>query len=73
MANGPVVSALEVQEDDQILAVTSNGKVIRTPVSGISVMGRNTQGVRIIRLSGDDERVVVFERIVDQDDAAVGD
>ncbi|MCA9691573.1 MAG: DNA gyrase subunit A, partial [Myxococcales bacterium] len=37
--NGPVVSALEVQEDDQILAVTSNGKVIRTPVSGISVMG----------------------------------
>ncbi len=67
--NGPVVGALEVTEDDQIMVVTSHGKVIRTPVTGISEMGRNTQGVRIIRLSkGKDERVVAFERIVDSDD-----
>ncbi|MGB1276381.1 MAG: DNA gyrase C-terminal beta-propeller domain-containing protein, partial [Nannocystaceae bacterium] len=66
--NGPVVGVLPVRDDDQLMVVTSNGKVIRTKVAGISVMGRNTQGVRIIRTSTDDERVVALERLVDPDD-----
>ena len=65
--NGPVVGSLAVEPDDQIMLVTNRGKVIRTRVAGISEVGRNTQGVRVIR-TGDDERVVAIERLVDQDD-----
>jgi DNA gyrase subunit A len=65
--NGPVVGSLAVEPDDQIMVVTSRGKVIRTRVSEISEVGRNTQGVRVIR-TGDDERVVAIERLVDDDD-----
>ena len=68
--NGPVVGSLAVQTDDQIMVVTSKGKVIRTRVSEISTVGRNTMGVRVIR-TGEDERVVAIERLVDQDDASV--
>ncbi|MEZ4452565.1 MAG: DNA gyrase subunit A [Nannocystaceae bacterium] len=66
--NGPVAGTLLVDEDDQIMVVTSGGKVIRTPVAGISEMGRATQGVRIIRCSTG-ERVVALERLVDSEDA----
>ncbi len=65
--NGPVVGSLAVEPDDQIMLVTNRGKVIRTRVAGISEVGRNTQGVRVIR-TGDDERVVAIERLVDSDD-----
>ena len=68
--NGPVVGSLAVQTDDQIMLVTSKGKVIRTRVAEISTVGRNTMGVRVIR-TGEDERVVAIERLVDQDDASV--
>ncbi|MCB9714964.1 MAG: DNA gyrase subunit A [Myxococcales bacterium] len=66
--NGPVVDNLLVHPDDQIIVITSEGKVIRTPVDGISMLGRNTQGVRIIRM-GKGERVVAVARMVDSDDA----
>lgn len=65
--NGPVVGNLLVKDDFQIMVITSSGKVIRTPVSGISELGRNTQGVRIIRTE-DDERVVAVARMVDSAD-----
>jgi DNA gyrase subunit A len=65
--NGPVVGMLEVANDDQIMVVTNGAKVIRTPVSGISELGRNTQGVRIIRLQ-EGESVAAFERIVADED-----
>jgi len=65
--NGPVVAMLVVADDDQILVVTNRGKVIRTPVSGISQLGRNTQGVRIIRMR-DEEVVVAIERILSSED-----
>lgn len=65
--NGPVVGTLRVEPDDHVIVVTSRGKVIRTPASSISEIGRNTAGVRIIR-TGEDERVVAIERIVDHDD-----
>src|SRR5690606_19685190 len=67
--NGKVVSVVKVREQDQLMVVTSQGKIIRTQVSGISELGRATQGVRLIRL-GDDEVVVGTARI---DDPEVGE
>jgi DNA gyrase subunit A len=64
--NGPVVGNVLVAPGEQIIVVTSKGKVIRTPVDGISVLGRNTQGVRIIRM-GEAERVVALARMVETD------
>ncbi len=51
---GPIVAARVVQPQDQITIMTSNGIVMRTPVHGISRMGRATRGVRIVNLQGDD-------------------
>ena len=65
--NGNVVDNLLVEDDYQIMVVTSSGKVIRTPVNGISTLGRNTQGVRIMRLDSE-ERVVALAKMVDSDD-----
>ena len=55
--NGNVSSSFPVFEGDQILISTNKGRVIRTAVSEIRIAGRNTQGVRIIKLTGD-EKVV---------------
>jgi DNA gyrase subunit A len=65
--NGRVVGVRVVGAEDQIMVVTNGGKVIRTPVAGISELGRNTQGVRIIRLQ-EDESVAAMERIVAEED-----
>ncbi len=54
---GQVVGVRMVKDDDHIMLITNGGKVIRTPVRGISVIGRNTQGVRLIDLS-EGEKVV---------------
>ncbi|PRP97587.1 DNA gyrase subunit A [Enhygromyxa salina] len=70
--NGKVVSLVKVRETDQLMVVTSQGKIIRTPVSGISELGRATQGVRLIRL-GDDEFVVGTARVDDPDDIEADD
>ncbi|MFK7817286.1 MAG: DNA gyrase subunit A [Planctomycetaceae bacterium] len=55
--NGKVVDVLSVSEDDEILMITSGGKIQRIRASDISVVGRNTQGVRCIRLDDDDSLV----------------
>ena len=47
--NGPVITAFPVQQEDQIMLMNENGKVIRIPVSGISIVSRSTQGVRLFR------------------------
>ena len=60
--NGPVVSAVQVAEDDEVMLISSGGTLVRTGSSEISIMGRNTQGVRLIRLDEDD-RLVGLERI----------
>lgn len=52
--NGPTVGALEVHDDDEIMLITQNGTLVRTTVNEISVVGRNTQGVRLIRLDDGD-------------------
>ena len=62
--NGNVSSSFPVYEGDQILISTNKGRVIRVAVKEIRVAGRNTQGVRIIKLSGD-EKVVSAIKIDD--------
>ena len=62
--NGNVASTFPVYEGDDILISTDKGRVIRTSVKEIRVAGRNTQGVRIIKLSGD-EKVVSAIKIDD--------
>ncbi|MBC7984599.1 MAG: DNA gyrase subunit A [Candidatus Obscuribacterales bacterium] len=61
--NGRMVGALRVSTDDQVMLISSGGTLVRTPVNEISVQGRNTQGVRLIRLDTGD-RLVGLERIV---------
>ena len=55
--NGLVVSVIEVKDEEDIMLVTDRGKIIRTPVSNISVISRNTQGVKMIDMENG-ERVV---------------
>ena len=62
--NGNVSSSFPVNEGDEILISTNKGRVIRTAVKEIRIAGRNTQGVRIIKLSGD-EKVVSAIKIDD--------
>jgi DNA gyrase subunit A len=69
--NGKVVSMVKVRESDQLMVVTSQGKIIRTQVAGISQLGRATQGVRLIRL-GEDEVVVGTARLDDDGAEQVG-
>ncbi|HET9251565.1 MAG TPA: DNA gyrase subunit A [Candidatus Eisenbacteria bacterium] len=57
--NGKVVAALEVVEDDEVMLITRGGIVIRTQVAGISEIGRNTQGVRLINLESGDQLIDV--------------
>ena len=52
--NGHMVGALQVGIDDEIMLMSQNGVLVRTPVKDISVVGRNTQGVRLIRLEEGD-------------------
>ncbi len=62
--NGNITSTFPVYEGDEILISTNKGRVIRTSVKEIRIAGRNTQGVRIIKLSGD-EKVVSATKIDD--------
>jgi len=65
--NGKVVAATQVVDTDQIMLITNAGTLVRTRVSEVSIVGRNTQGVRLIRTS-ENEHVVSLERICDIDD-----
>ncbi|MFI4866617.1 MAG: DNA gyrase subunit A [Steroidobacterales bacterium] len=60
--NGATVAALQVQPGDELMLISSTGTLVRTPVADISVVGRNTQGVRLIRL-GEAERLTGIERV----------
>ena len=64
---GNIVSIKPVTERDDLMIITDKGQVIRTKISGISLLGRNTQGVRLINVKAD-EKVVAVEKIVDPDD-----
>ena len=70
--NGPLVGSFPVETSDQIMLVTDGGQLIRCPIEGIRIAGRNTQGV-IVFNTADDEKVVSVERVTDtgEDDEAV--
>jgi DNA gyrase subunit A len=56
-----------VRDDDEIMLISSNGTLVRTAVDDISIQGRNTQGVRLIRV-GSDQRLVGLAQIESIDD-----
>ena len=60
--NGAVVGAVQVSESDEIMLISDKGTLVRTRVDGVSVQGRNTQGVRLIRLK-DGECLVGLEQV----------
>ena len=64
--NGAVVSCKQVDDDDEVMVITQQGIMIRVPVQGISCIGRNTQGVRVISVD-DGDRVIDMTRIVGEE------
>ena len=69
--NGPVIGAVSVLDDEEIMLISDGGTLVRTPVSGVSILGRNTQGVRLINIAAD-EKLVGVEPVAEYkaDDAA---
>ena len=65
--NGLVVAILLVDEDDDLMLMADSGKLIRMPISGISVIRRNTQGVKLIGMTPE-ERVVGVARLAEKED-----
>ena len=65
--NGRVVGAVLVHDEDEIMLISEAGTLVRTRVAEIPVLGRNTQGVRLIRL-GKGDRLVGVEPILDEDE-----
>lgn len=70
---GEVVATLVVDPDDEILAVTSAGKVIRTEVSAISIQGRNAGGVKVMSPEPDDHVVAVCRMSDESNDSDLDD
>ncbi len=65
--NGDLMGAIAVEKGDEVILISNQGTLIRSPVSDISVVGRNTQGVRLLRLN-EGEHLVGIERISDAGD-----
>ncbi|MFV2003616.1 MAG: DNA gyrase subunit A [Gammaproteobacteria bacterium] len=73
--NGKIVGAVQVNEDDEIMMITDNGTLVRIAVSEVSEMSRNTQGVRLIRLTKGEKLVEIekIEALSTDDDAVMSD
>ncbi len=71
--NGKVVGAIQVIDENEVMLISNRGTLVRVPAAEISVIGRNTQGVRLIQL-GEGETLVSLERIVNiKEDEIKGD
>ena len=66
-SNSDMVSSFPIEENDEIMLIDDNGQLIRCPVSGIRIMGRNTQGVKIFNID-ENSSVVSVERVVEHED-----
>ena len=64
--NGPVVYSYQVSDQDQLMIITGHGKIIRLRAADISVIGRNTQGVKLINL-GEGEKVVGVAKLMEDE------
>jgi DNA gyrase subunit A len=63
--NGAMIAALQVTDEDQVMMMTDTGRLVRIRLNGVSVIGRNTQGVKLIDCSAD-EKVIGAVRVVEQ-------
>ncbi len=70
--NGPLVAALGVSEKDDVMLTSNAGTLVRTSVSEISKLGRNTQGVTLMRV-GDEEQLIGLARVAAADDEEDGE
>jgi DNA gyrase subunit A len=76
--NGRMVGALQVDDEHEVMLITSNGTLVRTAASEISEMGRSAQGVRLIRLDNGDhlvgmQRIEMLEGEENAEEAAESD
>lgn len=65
--NGQVVGVMQVSDDNQLMVITDQGKILRVPVAGFSVIGRNTQGVRVM-VTETQETIVAVAKLAERDD-----
>jgi len=70
--NGKIIGAMQVVEDDEIMLIASSGKIIRINMQNIRVIGRNTQGVRLINLEPDEKVVAMDMLAADEDEGGNG-
>ena len=63
--NGSVVGAAPVSEDDEVMLITNQGMLVRQSVKGISIIGRNTQGIRLQKFDSGSEKLVGLETLVE--------
>ena len=66
--NGDAVGAILVEDDDEAMLITNGGTLVRTKVSEVSVVGRNTQGVKVIGVSNG-EQLISIEKVAESDEA----
>lgn len=71
--NGLAVGFLQVRDDDEIMLMAAQGKVLRCKVDDIREIGRNTQGVRLLDLDGEEDRVVAVARLVEREEGTPDD
>jgi DNA gyrase subunit A len=67
--NGRVVAIKTVHDNDELMLITANGMIIRTGLEQVREIGRNTAGVRMIRMD-DDDKLVAAERLIVEDDGS---
>lgn len=70
--NGKVVGLLDVRETDELIMITKGGKIIRTPVNTIRVIGRNTQGVKLFDI-GKSDKLISVARVIPEENPAPDD
>ena len=69
---GQMIAMLEVTDNEELVAITSNGKVIRTPMKDIRISGRNTMGVRVVRLD-DNDSISDIAKVIPEEETEQGD
>ncbi|MBU2710353.1 DNA gyrase subunit A [Zooshikella harenae] len=65
--NGAIIGAIQVWDNDEMMLISDQGTLVRTRIDEISVLGRNTQGVRLIKL-GNGERLVSIEQVAEPEE-----
>jgi DNA gyrase subunit A len=70
--NGCVVDIKQVTDENDLMLITDQGKILRVPVAGFSVIGRNTQGVRLM-VTEENERIVAVAKLAEKDESDESD